>query len=130
MQIAVLDIIQNIVYCQIKLRERIIIIKEIIWMGDSLRQIKSFPDNPRQDLGYSLRRLQDGKLPLSSRPMQSIGPGVFELKTQDKAVWYRVVYTARFNDKIYVLHSFIKKSAKTSKNDLEVALQRFKQIKV
>jgi phage-related protein len=40
----------------------------------------------------------------------------------------RVIYVARKGDVIYVLHAFQKKSAKTSKQDIELAVRRFKQI--
>jgi len=60
--------------------------------------------------------------------MKSIGKGVFELKEQDKAGWYRVIYTIEIKNKIYVLHSFKKQSAKTSKQDLEIAKARLSKI--
>jgi len=61
--------------------------------------------------------------------MQSIGQGVFELKTADEAAWYRVIYLARIEDTIYVLESFTKKSRKTEKNDLNRAKARLTQVK-
>jgi phage-related protein len=60
--------------------------------------------------------------------MQSIGHGVFELKTEDEAAWYRVIYLARIKDKIYVLDSFTKKSRKTEKNDLNRARARLSRV--
>lgn len=53
--------------------------------------------------------------------MQSIGKGVFELKDSDDNTWYRMVYLARVNDVIYVLHCFEKDTAKTEKKDLKTA---------
>ena len=60
--------------------------------------------------------------------MKSIGGGVFELKEQDHQGWYRVIYTIQVKGKVYVLHSFKKQSAKTSRTDLELAKNRLKQI--
>jgi phage-related protein len=60
--------------------------------------------------------------------MQSIGPGVFELKAADEAAWYRVIYS-RIESTIYVLDSFRKKSRKTEKNDLNRARARLVQVK-
>jgi phage-related protein len=82
----------------------------------------------RQDLGAELRRLQMGNLPLNSRPMPSIGNRIYELKEQDERAWYRVIYLAKIGNRIYVLHCFEKRSAKTSKNDLAVARARLKRV--
>ncbi len=59
--------------------------------------------------------------------MKSIGQGVREIRIQDEGQ-YRVIYMATFEDKIYVLHAFQKKSQKTSKQDLEAAKRALKEI--
>jgi phage-related protein len=101
---------------------------EVVWEGDSLDVIRRFPDPIKQDLGAELRRLQEGDRPLHSRPMPSIGIRVYELKEQDKRAWYRVIYLAKIRHRIYILHCFEKKSAKTGKNDLATAKARLKQV--
>jgi phage-related protein len=101
---------------------------EVVWEGDSLEVIRRFPGPVRQDLGAELRRLQTGDRPLSSRPMPSIGARVYELREQDERAWYRVIYLARIGNRIYVLHCFEKKSAKTGKTDLAVAKARLKRV--
>ena len=60
--------------------------------------------------------------------MPSIAPGVFELKDSDERKWYRMIYLARVEDMIYVLHCFEKDTAKTEKRDLNTAAQRWKQV--
>jgi phage-related protein len=60
--------------------------------------------------------------------MPSIAPGVFELKDADENKWYRMVYLARVEDTIYILHCFTKNTSKTEKRDLAVAVQRWKQV--
>ncbi len=79
-------------------------------------------------LGEDLYRVQIGLKPLDSRPMQSIGKGVFELRQMDSKGWYRVVYLKKIAGRIFVLHSFVKKSAKTSPRDLNVAKNRLKLV--
>lgn len=75
--------------------------------------------------------LQEGQRPaLATRPMQSIGLGVFELKAADDSAWYRVIYLSRIEDTIYVLNSFMKKSRKTEKNDLNRAKARLTQVRM
>jgi len=65
---------------------------------------------------------------LPVRPMPSIAAGVFELKDSDESKWYRLVYLARVEDTIYVLHCFTKNTSKTEKRDLATAEQRWKQV--
>jgi len=84
----------------------------------------------QDDIGNSLRNLQEGKRPdLPARPMQAIGNGVFELKAADEAAWYRVIYLSRIEDTIYVLDSFTKKTRKTEKNDLNRARSRLSNVR-
>lgn len=103
-------------------------VAQIAWEGDSLQVLRSFPKGIREDLGAELFRLQLGVVPMNSRPMKSIGARVFELKEQDAAGWYRVVYLAKAGNTIHVLHAFKKQSAKTSRNDLAVAQNRLKAV--
>jgi phage-related protein len=56
--------------------------------------------------------------------MNSIGAGVKEIRIhQDNE--YRILYIAKFSESIYVLHSFIKKTEKTLKKDIDLAKNRF-----
>lgn len=100
----------------------------IAWEGDSLVAIRSFPSGVRSEFGAELRRLQLGVRPHDSRPMKSIGSRVYELRQQDSEGWYRVVYLAKVEGTIYVLHCFQKKSAKTSRKDLNLSIKRFKNV--
>jgi phage-related protein len=59
--------------------------------------------------------------------MPVIGPGVKEIRIHVLGEW-RVIYLAKFQEAVYVLHSFQKKSRKTSRQDIESARQRYKQI--
>lgn len=60
--------------------------------------------------------------------MKTVGEGVFELKTDDDATWYRVMYITRKNDAIYVLDCFEKDTKKTERKDLERSRDRFKKV--
>jgi phage-related protein len=59
--------------------------------------------------------------------MKAIGPGVKEIRIHVLGGW-RVIYVAKLHDAVYVLHSFVKRSRKTSRQDIELARQRYKQI--
>jgi phage-related protein len=97
---------------------------EVVWEGDCLEVVRTFPKPIREDLGADIRRLQVGVRPLNSRPMPSIGKRVYELRQMDDRGWYRVIYLGKIGNRLHMLHAFIKKSAKTSRNDLRIALSR------
>jgi len=103
-------------------------LRAVYWEGDSLKVLRTFPDAIRGNLGHDLFLLQQGKMPLSSRPMVTIGPSVFELKDSDERAWYRLIYYTQVKERIYVLHVFGKKSRKTSKTDLRTAGLRLKKV--
>lgn len=105
------------------------VLKKVEWLGDSKEVLSGFPGEIKSSMGFQLNILQKGEMPLRSRPMKSIGRGVYELKEQDEAGWYRTVYTIHVKGCIYVLHAFKKQSAKTSKADLEITKSRLKQIR-
>ena len=85
-------------------------------------------ENAQEDLAYNLERLQDGLMPLDSKPLNTIGPGVFELRTKDKGIQYRVVYI-RMEVGIVVLHCFTKKTLQTPQHEIDTARQRLKRVK-
>jgi phage-related protein len=104
---------------------------QIHWVGDAKDVLSAFPQEIKGVFGYSLRRLQKGLLPdCDARRMESVGKGVWELKTADERTWYRVIYLTRIGDDLYVLHSFEKSSRKTDRRDLEIAKSRLRSILV
>ena len=100
-------------------------VKPIEFLGDSLRSLREFPDDAKRDAGYQLDRVQHGLQPEDFKPMPTIGKGVEEIRVRDDTGAYRVIYTARLADAVYVLHAFQKKTQATSKRDIELAKQRF-----
>ena len=100
-------------------------VKPIEFLGDSLRSLREFPDDAKRDAGYQLDRVQHGLQPDDFKPMPAIGKGVEEIRVRDDTGAYRVIYTARVADAIYVLHAFQKKTQATSKRDIDLAKQRF-----
>ena len=87
-----------------------------------------FPDDAKQDAGYQLHRLQIGKQPMDWKPMQGIGSGVQEIRIQEAEGAFRVIYVAKFEEAIYVLHAFQKKTQKTAQHDIDLAHERFKAL--
>jgi phage-related protein len=72
--------------------------------------------------------VQVGREPADFRPLPSVGPGACEIRVQDEAGAFRVIYVAKFEHAVYVLHAFQKKTRKTSKADIELAAKRYKLI--
>lgn len=99
--------------------------KPVRFLGDSLKRLREFPEDVRQDAGYQLERVQRGEQPADFKPMPAIGKGVEELRIWDESGTYRVIYTARLEDFVAVLHAFQKKTQATSPRDVELARTRW-----
>ena len=84
--------------------------KELEFLGDSLKVISGFPKAARQNAGRQLAKVQKGSLPDNYRPMPEVGKGVVKIRVRDESGIYRVMYTARLAEAVYVLHAFQKKS--------------------
>ncbi len=102
--------------------------KDVLWHGDSRDVVRSFPEQARKDIGSELTLLQLGETPLHTRPMPSVGRGVWEIKVRDNSEQYRVFYVVKRREAIHVLHAFEKQSRKTRKADIALAKQRLKEI--
>jgi phage-related protein len=102
--------------------------KPVEFLGDSLKCLREFPDDARQDAGWQLERVQHGKQPTDFKPMPAVGKGVEEIRVWDDAGTFRVIYTARLADAVYVLHAFQKKTQTTAKRDIDTAKARFAKL--
>lgn len=102
--------------------------KAVRFLGDSLKRLRGFPEDVRQDAGYQLDKLQRGLQPDDFKSMPSIGKGVEEIRVWDGAGAFRVIYTARLQEVIVVLHALQKKTQATSKQDIELAKRRWTQL--
>ncbi len=102
--------------------------KPITFLGSSLNDLRDFPEDARTDCGYQLDKVQSGEQPDDFKPMASIGKGVEEIRVKDENGIYRVIYAARFEEAVYVLHAFQKKTEKTSQKDIDLAKARFKDM--
>src|SRR5688572_9451725 len=101
--------------------------KPLSWTGSSRQDLRNFPKDLRQKAGQELRRVQLGEAPLDWKPMQGIGSGVREIRVHTR-LEHRVIYIARFEEAIYVLHAFEKRSRKTPRSDIETARRRLASV--
>ena len=90
--------------------------------------LQGFPKAVRSEAGEQLFLVQAGEDPDDWKPMSAIGPGVKEIRVRDEAGAFRVFYVAKFQEAVYVLHCFQKKTQKTEVRDLELGRKRFKDL--
>lgn len=102
--------------------------KPVEFFGDSLDDLRSFPEGARREAGYQIDKVQHGAEPDDWKPMVTIGIGVKEIRIRDEAGAFRVVYLAKLADAVYVLHCFQKKTQQTSERDIRLARKRFKEL--
>ncbi len=102
--------------------------KDVRFVGSSLDDLRQFPAGVRREAGFELSNVQAGLQPGDWKPMNTVGAGAVEIRIKDKDGIFRVIYVARFEEAIYVLHAFQKKSQKTRKADIELAKARYKAL--
>jgi len=89
-------------------------LKPIRWIGTSLRDLRSFPREVRVDIGHALFTAQEGGIDPAAKPLKGFGgASVLEIVAAHTGNAWRAVYTVRFQDAVYVLHVFQKKSTKS-----------------
>ncbi|HRI62688.1 MAG TPA: type II toxin-antitoxin system RelE/ParE family toxin [Polyangium sp.] len=98
--------------------------KMLFWVGSSLLDTRTFPEQPKQRAGYQLFLVQQGHEPDDWKPMPAVAPGVREIRIHHQGE-YRILYVATFPEGVYVLHSFQKKTQRTRQTDIEIARARY-----
>jgi len=100
-------------------------------MGSAKADLKTFPDEVQDVMGYALDFAQQGKKYPDAKPLKGFGgAGVLEIVDDFDGDTYRAVYTVKFAAVVYVLHCFQKKAKQgraTPKQDIELIERRFKQ---
>jgi phage-related protein len=102
--------------------------RPVEFRGSALDDLRAFPEAARREAGFQLDQVQHGRDPDDWKPMNTIGRGVREIRIRDAAGAFRVLYVAKFDDAVYVLHCFQKKTQKTSRADLNLASQRYRDL--
>ena len=103
--------------------------KAVVFLGDSLDVIRAFPEQVRRQAGFELRQVQHGLDPSDWKPMRSVGSGVREIRIRDASGAFRILYIASLADAVYVLHAFQKKTQKTERRELDVAILRLRLLR-
>ena len=102
--------------------------KPVCFIATSRQNLQAMPDSARYALGSELKTVQYGGMPADFKPMPSVGAGVYEIRCKDAHGAFRVVYVAKFEEAVYVLHAFQKKTQKTAKPDIDLAASRYRML--
>jgi phage-related protein len=104
------------------------LLRPVVWLGNSKKNLRDFPDGAQKLLGDELQLIQFGGMPRDAKAFKGVGSGVLELAVRYASDAYRVVVALQIGRRIYVLHAFQKKSKKgiaTPKRDVALIKQRY-----
>lgn len=103
-------------------------LKPVVWVGSSRSDLREFPQQVRIDIGKALYAAQRGETDPAAKPLRGFGgASVMEIVDRHDTNTYRAVYTVKFADAIYALHTFQKKSKRgiaTPRRDIDLIKQR------
>jgi len=103
--------------------------RPVHWVGSSKRDFLTFPEKVKDAMGNALGIAQFGGTAPSAKPWKGLGAGVLELVESREGNAYRAIYTVRFEEAVYVLHAFQKKSpsgVRTARTDVALVARRLK----
>ncbi|WP_298370741.1 type II toxin-antitoxin system RelE/ParE family toxin [Azospirillum sp.] len=99
-------------------------------MSSAKEDLLEFPDGVRKTVGFALHLAQLGLKHDHVKPLSGFGgASVLEVVENHRGDTYRAVYTVRFEDAVFVLHAFQKKSKRgiaTPAHDIELIRKRLK----
>ena len=102
--------------------------KQIRWVGSAYDDLLVFPKEARKEAGFQLGKVQAGLEPTDWKPFDDVGAGTREIRIRDESGIFRVMYLAKCEEAIYVLHCFQKKTQVTSKQDKAIAAARYRAV--
>ena len=102
--------------------------KALIFCGAMQKVIRDLPKAVKENFGHQMDLVQQGLSPTDWKPVPRVGPGVMEIRIWNDDGTYRVLYVAKFEEAVYVLHIFKKKTEKISKTDIDFAKDNYKNI--
>lgn len=100
----------------------------LFWIGSSYTDVLAFPESIRRLAGFQLGKVQAGLDPDDWKPFGQVGAGTREIRLRHEAGAWRVMYVAKFEEGIYVLHCFQKTTRATSGHDKDIASARYRAV--
>ena len=105
--------------------------RELIVSDAAKRAFKKLPKNEQEDFAKALQDVMEGRRPgMDFKPLNNLGKGisgVVELIINGSPA-YRVVYIAKFKDKVHLLHAFTKTTNGVDKKAMATVVKRYKDI--
>ncbi len=103
-------------------------LKPVRWVGSSLSELRSFPEEVRRQIGQALYSAQKGETDPAAKPLKGFGgASVMEIVAPFHGATWRAVYTVRWKGAVFVLHVFQKKSKSgiaTPKREIDLIRRR------
>lgn len=108
--------------------------RPIFWVASAKKDLEALPDDVQDTFGYALDLAQRGRKHEQAKPLKGFtGAGVLEVVEDFRNDTFRVVYTVKFGDAVYVLHCFQKKSTSgiaTPKRVMDLIQERLKAAEI
>ncbi len=104
-------------------------LKPLEWVASSKRDVKAFPSEVRDAVGYAIYLAQIGSKHADAKPLKGLGTGTLEVVASWRGNAFRAVYTVRFARAVYILHAFQKKATRgstTPRPEIELIRARLK----
>lgn len=104
-------------------------LKPLEWVGSSKDDLKAFPGEVQDQVGFALYQAQAGLKHRDAKSLRGLGPGVLEVVSRHDGNTYRAVYAVRFAAAVYVLHAFQKKAKRgiaTPKREIDLVKRRLR----
>ena len=108
--------------------------REIRWLGSSYKDLCSMPEKVRGTFGHALGLAQNNLPYEDAKTLTAFKVSLVEILEDDDGDTYRAIYTAHYEDVVYVLHCFKKKSTsgrslpKRDKETIEARLAEMKRL--
>ncbi len=109
-------------------------LKPVVWIGSAKADLRAFPEEVKDSLGFALYVAQQGGKHASAKPLRGFsGAGVLEIVEDHRGDTYRAVYTVRLAGRVYVLHAFQKKAKRgiaTPQKDIDLIRARLRRARM
>lgn len=102
--------------------------KPLVFLASTTKDLAKLPADVQQALGEAFEALALGGEPSDFKPLTNVGAGVYEIRVRAKGNAYRAAYVARFDEALYVLHVWQKKTQQTARPDLDLIRSRYKML--
>jgi phage-related protein len=106
--------------------------RPVSWIKAALKEFETFPERPKSICLVALTVAAEGGKADVAKPMHGLGAGVFEIALPFRGDAFRMVYTVQFDEEIWVVHAFQKKSTrgiKTPQREIDLIRDRLKRLK-